>query len=185
MPRRPLFTPGVRAMAAACCVAALVACPAGYGTRVPLAEGDTIADVGVSGSRPALVWVFNAEECLGCNLTDPARSVRALQRRLGNRLETVVVAVSALGAEDQAMVGRFLESQRISAQVEVQSPAEHEQDFGAGPIPAFYLVGRYKVVAAVLAPPPEDSWHLGRDSLSTGELVQHLAENWATDETRH
>lgn len=185
MPRLQLSTPGVRAMVAACCVAALAACPAGYGTRVPLAVGDTIADVGVSGSRPALVWVFNAEECLGCNLTDPARSVRALQRRLGDRLETVVVAVSALGVEDQAMVGRFLESQRISARVEVQSPAEHERDFGAGSIPAFYLVGRHKVVEAVLSPPPEDSWHLGRDTLSTGELIQQLAENWMTEETRH
>ena len=170
------------AMVVVCCAAALAGCRADSGRRVPLAVGDTISGVVLSGSRPALVWVFEAAECLGCSLTDPARSVRALQRRYGDRFETVVLAVSELGVEDQGMVGRFLEAQRISARVAATTPAEHERNFGAGSIPAFYLVDSRGVVEAVQLPPPDDSLYSGGDS-STGNLIQQAAENWLLEKT--
>lgn len=165
------------------CAVALGACPDAGGRPAPLAVGDTIATVQVSGSRPALVWAINAEACLGCDLTDPARSLRALQRQLGESFETFVVAVSELGVQDKDMVGRFLEAQRISARVEVRSPAEHERDFGAAPIPAFYLLGRKGRVHAVLQAPLEGTRLVGRDSLTARELIERLAEEWPTEES--
>lgn len=164
---------------------ALVACPDGDDAPVPLAVGHTIADIGVSGSRPALVWVFDAEACLGCDLTDPARSVRALQRQLGDRFETVVVAVSELGSQDRSMVGRFLEAQRISARVEVRTRTEHERDFGPAPIPAFYLLGRKGEVYSVLPAPLADERLVGRDSLTAAELIERLAEEGSVKEKEH
>lgn len=165
------------------CAVALAACPGSQGPPPALAAGDAITGVGVSGSRPALVWVIHAEACLGCYLTDPARSLRALQRQLGDSFETVVVAVSELGAQDRDMVGRFLEAQRISARVVVRHPSEHQRDFGAAPIPAFYLLGREGTVYAVLPGPLEDNRGVGRDSLTARELIGRLAQNWPTEES--
>lgn len=182
MPEGVLTASRARLWTVAGCVVALAACPGSKGPPAALAAGDAITGVGVSGSRPALVWVIHAEACLGCYLTDPARSLRALQRQLGDSFETVVVAVSELGAQDRNMVGRFLEAQRISARVEVRHPSEHERDFGAGPIPAFYLLGRESRVHAVLSGPLEDNRRVGRDSLTARELIERLAQNWPTEE---
>ena len=157
----------------AVCIVALAACPDGQRRPAPLAAGDTIAALGVTGSRPALVWAIDAEACLGCDLTDPARSLRALQRQLGDSFETVVVAVSELGAQDRSLVGRFLEAQRISSRVELRSPTEYERDFGAAPIPAFYLLGRKGRVHALL----------GRDLLSAREPIERLARDWLAEES--
>ena len=173
----------VRSWAVAGSIAVLAACPDSQGRPAPLAVGDTIVTVGVSGSRPALVWAIDAEACLGCDLTEPARSLRALQRQLGDSFETVVVAVSELGAQDRNMVGRFLKAQRISARVEVRNPAEHRRDFGTAPIPAFYLLGRKGRVHAVLSAPLENQRIAGRDSLTARELIERLAEDWPTGES--
>ena len=175
----------VRSWTVAGCVLALAACPDGHGRPAPLAAGDTIPTVGVSGSRPAIVWAINAEACLGCDLAEPARSLRVVQRQLGDGFEAIVVAVSELGARDREMVGRFLEAQRISARVELRSPAEHERDFGAAPIPAFYLVGRKGRVHAVLSAPLEDERLVGRDSLTARALVERWAKDWLTEELEH
>lgn len=172
----------VRSWAVAGCIAALAACPDGQGKPAALAAGDTITAVGVSGSRPALVWAIDAEACLGCDLIDPARSLRTLQRQLGDSFETIVVAVSDLGVEDGGMVSRFLKAQRISASVELRSPAEYERDFGAAPIPAFYLLGRQGRVYAVLSVPLEDKRLVGRDSLTARELIERLANDWPAEE---
>ena len=142
-----------------------------------LSPGDTILTRDLSGSRPALVWVFDAEECLGCELTGPAQSVRLLQRRLGGRMETAVLALSELGEEDGAMVNRFLESQRVSAHVRVRTPGEHSREFGDGPVPAFYIVGEDWVVQAILEPDRADSWRSSDDSLSLADFIETLAED--------
>ena len=158
-------------------VAIVAACSVGAGpeTRL-LALGDTIPEQGLLGNRPALVWVFDAAECLGCGLTGPARTVRLLQRRLGNRMETVVAAVSEMGAEDRAMVTSFLESQRVSANVRMRAPREHVRAFGSAPVPAFYIVDKNRVVQAVLEPDRADSWHSTDDSLKLADFVEALAE---------
>lgn len=174
---------GARLCTIVACVAALAACPSSQMPPAALAAGDAITGVGVSGSRPALVWVIDAEACLGCDLTEPARSLRALQRQLGDTFETVVVAVSELGVQDGNMVGRFLKAQRISARVEVRHPGEHARDFGAAPIPAFYLLGREGRVHAVLSGPLDDNGRVGRDSLTARELIAQMAWNWPTEES--
>ncbi len=172
----------VRSWTVASCIVVLAACVDGRGRPAPLAVGDTLAGVGASGSRPTLVWAIDAEACLGCDLTDPARSLRALQRQLGDSFETIVVAVSDLGVEDGGMVGRFLEAQRISARVDLRSPAEYERDFGAAPIPAWYLLGRKGRVHAVLAAPLADKRLVGRDSLAAREFIERLANDWPAEE---
>ncbi len=172
----------VRSWAVAGCILLLAACPDGRGRPAPLAVGDTLAGVEASGSRPTLIWAIDAEACLGCDLTDPARSLRALQRQLGDSFETIVVAVSDLDVEDGGMVGRFLEAQRISARIDLRSPAEYERDFGASPIPAWYLLGRKGRVHAVLAAPLADKRLVGRDSLAARELIERLAIDWPAEE---
>lgn len=174
---------GRSARTALCGLLALSACAVDPGGRVrALAPGDTIPAPGISGNRPALVWVFDAEECLGCELTGPAQSVRLLQRRLGGRMETAVVALSELGGEDRTMVGRFLESQRVSAQMSVRTPGEHSREFGDGAVPAFYIVGEDRVVQAVMEPDRADAWRSRPDSLSLADFVEALAEEEATTE---
>lgn len=161
-------------------VATMAACAAeaGQGSR-PLAPGDSIPLPDISGRRPAIVWAFAAEECLGCELTGSAQSVRLLQRRLGNRMETTVLALSQLGEEDRAMVSSFLESQRIVADVRVRTPEEYVRDFGNGLLPAFYVVGKDRVVRAFLEPHQADLWRSDEDSLKLADYVETLAEELA------
>ncbi len=164
-------------MALLCGLLALPGCSADRMTSArALAMGDTIPMLDLSGDRPALVWVFDAEECLGCELTGPAQSVRLVQRRLGDGMETAVVALSELGEEDRTMVNRFLESQRVSAHVRVRTPGEHSREFGGGPVPVFYVVGEDGVVHAILDPDRADSWRSTHDSLSLADFVATLAE---------
>ncbi len=156
---------------------ALSACSIDPGARAPAhAPRDPLSAPARTGNRPAEVWVFDAEECLGCELTEPAQSVRLLQRRLGDRMETAVVALSELGEEDRTMVERFLESQRVSAHVSVRTPVEYSRDFGGGPVPAFYIVGKDRVVQIILDPDRADSRRFSHDSLSLADFVETLAE---------
>ena len=170
---------GLRArnLASAALAAAVAACSIDAGRQtLALAPGDSIPLSDLSGRRPALVWVFDAQECLGCELTGPAHSVRLLQRRLGDSMETVVVALSELGEEDRSLVARFLESQRVSADVRVRTPREHMREFGPGPVPAFYVVARDGAVRAVLEPSQSDLWRSTEDSLGLPDYVEMLAE---------
>lgn len=91
-------------------------------------------------------------------------------------METAVLALSELGEEDGAMVGSFLESQRISADVQVRTPEEYVRDFGNGPLPAFYVVGKDRVVRALLEPHQADLWRSDEDSLKLADFVETLAE---------
>lgn len=167
----------VGGLVSAAVVATVAACSVDAGPRSrALAPGDSISLPELSGGRPALVWVFDAEECLGCELTEPARSVRLLQRRLGNRMETAVVALSELGEGDHALVARFLESQRLSATVRLLTPGEYAAAFGNGPVPAFHVVGRDGVVRALLEPGHADAWRSTEASLTLADYVEALAE---------
>ena len=175
--RRAGTVPRAGTLVSAVVVAAVAACSIDGGQRSrTLAPGDSIPWPDLSGGRPALVWVFDAEDCLGCELTGPARSVRLLQRRLGNRMETAVVALSELGESDRAMVARFLESQRVSAAVRVLTPGEYAAEFGSGPVPAFHVVGRVGVVRALMEPDRADLWRSTEDSLTLADYLETLAE---------
>ncbi len=147
------------------------------GRQTPaLSPGDSIPLSDLSAEHPTLVWVLDAQDCLGCELTGPAHSVRLLQRRLGDRMETVVVALSELGDEDRSLVTRFLDSQRVSADVRVRKPGEHVREFGQGPVPAFYVVDRQRAVQALLEPGRWDLWRSPEDSLRLADYVETLAE---------
>ena len=177
--KKPVGSTVVRArnLASAGAVAAMAACSIDAGPQTPaLSPGDSIPLSDLSEEHPTLVWVLDAQDCLGCELTGPAHSVRLLQRRLGDRLETVVVALSELGDEDRSLVTRFLDSQRVSADVRVRTPGEHVREFGQGPVPAFYVVDRDRAVQALLEPGRWDLWRSPEDSLRLADYVETLAE---------
>lgn len=119
--------------------------------------GGALPAMGLSGEWPALVWVFAVEQCLGCELGDLARTIRALQRRLGERIETVVVAVGAGREDDERLVHDFLASQRISARVETWTAEQHRRGFGSAPPPVLYVANRRAVIEAVVEADPAGS----------------------------
>lgn len=141
--------------------------------------GETLAAVPLAGDRPALVWVFSVEQCLGCKLGDPARVVRGLQRRLGEELETVVVAVGEGREDDGGIVSGFLASQRIGARVEVRSRDQYMREFGTAPLGFLYVTDRHAVIEAALAGDSADVWRSADDRLELADLVARLAEEEA------
>ncbi len=144
------------------------------------AVGDPVPAVALSGDRPALVWVFDARECLGCNLGDPARTVRALQRSLGDRVEFLVVAVGERGDQDRDLVVGFLASQRISARVVVLSRADYALAFGRARLAVFYVTNRNSVIVAKVDSDVADAWRSPSDSLDLATYLQALVERGAS-----
>ncbi len=128
-----------------------------------------------SGRGPALVWVFDARECLGCTLTDPARTVRALQYRLSERFEVVAVAVGENGDADRDLVAGFLGAQRISARIETRSRSDYVRAFGRAGPGLFYITNEAGVIEAVVPASEVASWRSAGDSLDLAGFVQNLA----------
>ena len=141
---------------------------------VEIGVGEPLPGIGLSGERPALVWMVGVEQCLGCELGDPAWTVRSLQRRIGGRIETVVVAVGEGREEDGKLVTDFLSSQRISARVEVRTREQYLRFYGSTPLPVLYLVNRNAVVEAVTPADSVRSWRSAggrRDFAGFVELI--------------
>lgn len=150
----------------------------GAGSPNAVAEigvGGLLPDIELSGERPALVWVVGVEQCLGCELGDPAWTVRSLQRRLGGRIETVVVAVGEGREEDSKIVSDFLASQRISARVEMRTTKRYLRHYGSTPLPVFYLVNRKTVVEAVIAAASAQSWESANGGRDFVDIVESIA----------
>ena len=142
---------------------------------VEIGVGDLLPDIELSGEGPALVWVVGVEQCLGCELGDPAWAVRLLQRQLGGRIETVVVAVGEGREEDRKLVNDFLASQRISARVEIRTAGRYLRHYGSMPLPVFYLVDRRAVVEAVIASDSAQSWRSADGGRALAEFVESIA----------
>lgn len=138
--------------------------------------GEPLPDIELPGERPALVWVVGVEQCLGCELGEAAWTVRLLQRQLGGRIETVVVAVGEGREEDRKLVSDFLASQRILARVEMRTRRQYLRFYGPGPLPVFYIVNRQAVVEAVIAADSAQSWRSadGRRQ-NIADLVESIA----------
>lgn len=137
--------------------------------------GDAVPGLEFTGRGPALVWVFDARECLGCTLTDPARTVRALQYGLGERFEVVTVAVGENGDADRDLVAGFLDSQRISARIEMRSRSEYVRAFGRAEPGLFYITNGAGVIEAVVPASEAESWRSAGDSLDLAGFVRSLA----------
>ena len=137
--------------------------------------GDALPGLQLSGRGAALVWIFDARECLGCALSDPARAVRALQHRLGERFEVVAVAVGDHGDADHQVVQDFLVSQRISASIEVLDRSDYVRAFGRAETAWFYVTNTAGVIEAVLPSSDADSWRSGGDSLDLAGFVRSRA----------
>ena len=137
--------------------------------------GDAMPGLEFSGRGPVLVWVFDARECLGCALTDPARTVRALQYRLGERFEVVAVAMGENGDADRDLVAGFLGSQRISARIDVRSRSDYVRAFGEAETGQFYVTNETGVIEAVVPASEVESWRSAGDSLDLAGFVQSLA----------
>ena len=173
--RLPRLAPG--RLAAVAWLAGLAnACgPAGPpGAPPELGVGASLPDLELSGERPALVWVLAAEQCLGCALSEPARALRRLQRRLGERFETVVVAVGE-GADEARLVSEFLRSQRISARVETRTPKRYARDFGSAPLSVFHVANPEGVIEAVVEADSAEVWRSAVERRDLAGLVEALA----------
>lgn len=153
---------------------ALHGCSLPEGDGAARGVGDMLPDLGLSGRHPALVWVFDARECLGCKLTEPARTVRAVQRQLGADIEVVVVAVGENGEADRDLVAGFLGSQRISASIEVRSRADYVQAFGRVEAALFYVANLSGVVEAVLSADDAADWRSAENSLDLAGFLRVL-----------
>lgn len=158
--------------------AVVVAACSGAGSpnaEVEIGVGEPLPDIELSGEWPALVWVVGVEQCLGCELGDPAWAVRLLQRRLRGRIETVVVAVGEGREEERGLVNDFLASQRISARVEIRTARRYLRHHGSMPLPVFYLVNRKAVVEAVIAADSAQSWRSADGGRDLAEFVESIA----------
>lgn len=143
---------------------------------VEIGVGEPLPDIELSGERAALVWVVGVEQCLQCGAGDAAWTVRSLQRRLGGRIETVVVAVGEGRDGDSKLVGDFLASERISARVEMRTTEQYLRHYGSTPLPVFYLVNRKAVIEAVVAVDSAQSWHsLDGSRRDVADFVESIA----------
>ena len=148
--------------------------------------GRPLPDLGLSGERPALVWVFAARKCLGCELGEASRMVRKLQRRLGEGVEIVVVAVGEGGERERGLVSDFLASQRISAGLEMRTPKLYMRDFGSAPLPVFHVANRDGVIEAVVAADSAGAWRSAggrRDLVGFVEQLANEGPRSSRDET--
>ena len=170
----PLVVATRRPVALAIGALVFVGCSLQDGAGGGRGVGDSLPQLGLAGRHPALVWVFDARECLGCKLTDPARTVRAAQRQLGEHVELVAVAVGENGETDHELVAGFLRSQRVSARIEVRSRAEYVRAFGRADTGLFYVVDGSGVIKAVLAADDAADWRSPGDSLDLAGFVRVL-----------
>ena len=138
--------------------------------------GDILPQFGLGGRHPALVWVFDARECLGCKLTDPARTVRALERQLDERVELVAVAIGENGEADRDLVAGFLRSQRISARIVVLGRTGFSRAFGSAETGLFYVADGSGVIRAVVAAGDAADWRSPGDSLDLAGFVRVLGK---------
>ena len=122
--------------------------------------------------------MVGVEQCLGCELGEAAWTVRSLQRQLGERIETVVVAVGEGREEDRKLVSDFLASQRVSAGVELRTTKQYLRHYGPTPLSVFYLVNRKAVVEVVIA---ADSARFWRSADGRRQNVADLVESIAND----
>lgn len=141
--------------------------------RPPLAEGDVVPPLELTGTGPALVWAFRSADCLTCNLANPAWVVRRLHARSGDDLETVVVAVGKTTQEERALVEGFVASERIPARVLLRTPRGHGREFGPAPMPALYAVGPDGVVLTA-APSPDAGPVVDWDHVDVNTVLQAL-----------
>ncbi len=125
---------------------------------------------------PTLVWVIDAQACLGCDLNDPARIVRSVQRSGGGAFATQVIALSDQGEADRGLVEGFLQSHRISGHVAMHSYRDHAYAFGAGPVPGFYLVDGGGTIRAVVGAGEAEKWRSAAESLDIAGFLISLAE---------
>jgi len=138
--------------------------------------GETFSAVQLSGDRPALVWIFGVEQCLACELDEAARVVRGLQRRLGERVETVVMAVGNGDEGDRDIVRGFLASRRISGRVEMRGCEPYPEGLGAAPVSVLYVMNRHSVVEAAVAADSAEIWRSADGRLDLANFVARLAE---------
>ena len=146
------------------------------GVAAELGVGEPLPAIGLSGERPALVWVFAAEQCLGCELGDPAWVVRGLQRRFGKRIETVVVAVGEGREGEEGLVTGFLASQRISARVETRTLEEYTRDFGSAPLSVLYVVNRKAVIEVMVAADAVETWRSADGRRELAGFVEEIVD---------
>ena len=137
-----------------------------------LRVGERLPAMGLSGEWPALVWVFAVEQCMGCELGDPARAVRAVQRRLGERIEIAVVAVGEGREEEKKLVIDFLASLRVSARVETRTLEQYLRGFGSGPLSVFYVANRQAVIEAAVAADSAETWRSAGEGLDLVSFVE-------------
>lgn len=154
----------------------LGACSLQIGAGAGRGIGDSLPQLGLAGRHPVLVWVFDARECLGCRLTDPARTVRAVQRQLGERVDLVALAVGEHAGADRDLVAGFLRSQRVSARIEVLRRAEHVEEFGRAETGLFYVADGSGVIRAVVAAGDAADWRSPGDSLDLAGFVRFLGK---------
>ena len=117
-----------------------------------LSVGDPLPLAELSLAHPSLVWVFDAEGCLGCALGPSAGVVRRLQHRLGDSLEVVVVALSNGVNEDRdrVLVRSFLRAERVSARVALRSRQAYSKEFGhAAPTSVLYVAEQGRLVEII------------------------------------
>lgn len=166
---------------AVCCAWVMGACSAAEapGLAAEPGVGKPLPAMGLSGGRPVLVWVFAAEQCLGCELGDPARMVRGIQRRLGERIEVVVVAVGEGREAEERVVAGFLASQRISARVETRTPEQYMRDFGSAPLSVVFVANRRAVVEAVVAADSVETWRSADGGWDLHGFVEQIAKEGA------
>ncbi len=158
-------------------LAALVACgPGGAEGGRLLGEGDPLPLVEYTPGLPALVWVIDAQACLGCDLNDPARIVRSVRKGGGEDFAVQVIALSDRGEEDRSLVEGFLSSHRILGQVAIHSYREHARAFGSGPVPGFYLVDDRGIIRAVVAAAGAEEWRSSVESRDVAGFLKLLAE---------
>ena len=103
-------------------------------------------------AHSSLVWVFDAERCLGCTLGPSARVVRRLQHRLGDRVDVVVVALGESENEDhdRVLVGNYLRAERVRARVAWRSRQAYSKEFGrAAPTNGLYVADRGRLVEII------------------------------------
>ena len=173
--RYPVPQVWIRTLAPVSWVALAGACSGAGSNAGGIAVGEPLPDVELSGERPALVWVVGVEQCLGCELGEPAWMVRSLQRQLGGRFETVVLAVGEGREKERKVVGDFLASQRISARVEMRTPKRYLRHYGSTPLSVFYLVNRKAVVEAAVPADSAPSWRAADGGRNFADLVASIA----------
>lgn len=123
---------------AACAAATLLAAPAPGLSSIPEplevgAEAPALIPT-VGPGHVVVTWAFPIEALQGCS--SPASEFRRLQRRYGDRVHLVVVAVG----DDPGIVDPFLRRERIRPLVRRVTEAEYARHFGPTALPAVHII---------------------------------------------